>query len=65
MDPQSDETPEMVHMRLRTYKNEYIVCPEENYTLIVVHTPTYTEPAEEVEAVAAVAPGEGEAAAAE
>jgi hypothetical protein len=31
-------------LRLRTYKNEYIICPEKDYCLIVVHNPNYVQP---------------------
>lgn len=56
LDPQSEEAPELVTLRLRTKKSEYVVCPGESYTLIVVHSPNYEEPEEETEEAA----GEGE-----
>jgi hypothetical protein len=46
-----DEELDLVCLRLRSYKNEYIICPEENYTLIVVHNPNWVQPEVTAEAV--------------
>ena len=51
----TDAESELTCLRLRTFKNEIIVCPEDGYTLIVQHNPNYVQPA-----VKAEASGEGE-----
>jgi len=40
------EPADVVVMRLRTKKNEIIIAPDENYTLVVLHNPNYVEPVE-------------------
>jgi len=42
--PQTQDNQELVTIRLRTKKHEIVITPEENFTLIVVHNPNYTEP---------------------
>jgi len=44
LEPMSEETPELLCLRLRTHKHEFIVCPGENFTVIVVQDPNYVEP---------------------
>jgi hypothetical protein len=48
---------ELVCLRLRTYNAEYVICPEDGYTLIVIHQPNYVQPV-----VAAAGAGDGVAA---
>lgn len=43
-DMTSEEDQELVALRLRTHECEYIVCPEKDYCLIVVHNPNWVEP---------------------
>jgi len=40
---------ELCTLRLRTKKSEIIIAPEENYTLVVMHDPNYSEPTAEKE----------------
>jgi len=40
----TDEDQELVALRLRSHECEYIVCPEKDYCLIVVHNPNWVEP---------------------
>jgi len=56
----SDSENELSCLRLRSYKSEYVICPEEHYTLIVVHNPNYVQPEIKVDATAAAA-SDGEA----
>ena len=44
LEPMSEEAPELLCLRIRTVKHEFVVCPGENFTLIVVHDPNYIEP---------------------
>lgn len=40
----SDDSTELENIRLRSKKHEIVIAPEENYTLVVIHNPNYTEP---------------------
>jgi len=40
----SDDSSELENIRLRSKKHEIVIAPEENYTLVVIHNPNYTEP---------------------
>merc|ERR1711918_95323 len=41
-DPHGEEDMEgLTSLRIRTHKNEYVICPEDGYTLIVEHNPNW------------------------
>ena len=40
----SDDSPDLENVRLRSRKHEIIIAPEDNYTIVVIHNPNYTEP---------------------
>jgi len=49
----SDDSAELLTLRLRSRKHEIVISPEENFTLIVIHNPNYVEPVQPKVPVAA------------
>jgi len=50
----SDDSSELENVRLRSKKHEIVIAPEENYTLVVIQNPNYTEPPAQQQTTAAV-----------
>lgn len=56
----SDDSTELENVRLRSRKHEIVIAPEENYTIVVIHNPNYTEPVAPKQTVAPILEKEAE-----